>query len=314
MTSPLPIHVLILTHNEELHIARAIRSVMPFARYVTLIDSFSSDGTVEIAESLGAKVLQRPWINYADQFSWGLMQVADDAEWVMRLDADEVVEPEFSARILEDLPKLEPNVAGINIELKYIFMGRLIRHGGCFPLKLLRIFRKGAGRIEQRWMDEHIVVNEGKIVYFKGGIIHENVKDLTFFTDKHNKYAVREAIDALNRKYHLMDLDNALKSVSTSHQAWIKRQVKERIYNHMPFWIGPFAYFLYRYLFRLGVLDGREGLIYHFLQGYWYRFLVGAKVFEYEAELSKAPTRAEKLATLERLTGHKLGAEPAASR
>ncbi|OYW32172.1 MAG: glycosyl transferase, partial [Azorhizobium sp. 12-66-6] len=119
----LPLHVLILTHNEERHIARAIRSVAPFARYVTLVDSFSSDRTVEIAQSLGATVLQRPWINYADQFSWGLAQITDDAEWIMRLDADEVIEPDLSERILEDLPKLDAGVVGINIDRKHIFMG-----------------------------------------------------------------------------------------------------------------------------------------------------------------------------------------------
>ena len=309
----LPLHVLILTHNEERHIARAIRSVAPFARYVTLVDSFSSDRTVEIAQSLGATVLQRPWINYADQFRWGLAQIANDAEWIMRLDADEVIEPDLSERILEDLPKLDAGVVGINIDRKHIFMGRWIRHGGRYPLTLLRIFRKGAGRIEQRWMDEHILV-DGGTVHFKGGFSDQNLNDLTFFTEKHNKYAVREAIDILNGKYHLIEGDGSLTSKSTSHQTWIKRLIKEKIYNQMPFWLGPSAYFFYRYLFQLGFLDGREGLIYHFLQGYWYRFLVGAKVFEYEAELSKVPTRAEKLATLERLTGHKLGAEPAASR
>jgi len=309
MPSLPPIAVLILTHNEERHIARAIQSVSPFAHQVTLIDSYSSDRTVEIAESLGARVLQRPFKNHADQFRWGLAQIGDDIAWIMRLDADEVIEADLSTRILEDLPRLDASVAGITLDRKHIFLGRWIKHGGRYPITLLRIFRRGTGRIEQRWMDEHIFVEGGSTVHFKGGFADHNLNDLTFFTDKHNKYAVKEAIEVLNAKYQLLAGDTPLMAHSASRQAWIKRQIKERIYNKLPFWIAPTGYFFYRYLFQLGFLDGREGLIYHFLQGYWYRFLVGAKVFEYEVELAKAPTRAEKLATLERLTGHKLSVD-----
>ena len=123
---------------------------------------------------------------------------------------------------------------------------------------------------------------------FDGGFADHNLNNLTYFTDKHNTYATREAIDVLSRKYRLTPLDADL--MQASWQAAAKRWIKERIYNRLPFWLGPLGYFLYRYFIQLGFLDGRTGLIYHFLQGFWYRFLVGAKVFEFDEALSDAPT------------------------
>ncbi len=155
-------------------------------------------------------------------------------------------------------------------------------------------------------MDEHIVVTGGRTVTFEGGFADVNLHDLTFFTDKHNKYATREAVDVLNRRYHLFASDDGLSTKSASLQASMKRKVKEGVYNRLPFWIGPLFYFLYRYIVQLGFLDGREGLIYHFLQGFWYRFLVGAKVEELERAIRPFVDPREKCSELSRLTGLKL--------
>ena len=300
--------VIILTHNESLHIRRAIEAVRPFAKEVFLIDSYSTDGTVEIAEAAGAVVLQNPWVNYSKQFAWGLDNAPVTASWIMRLDADEVVEPDLAQEILQKLPNLPSDVAGINLDRRHVFMGRWIRHGGRFPLTLLRIWRRGQGRIEDRWMDEHIVISGGRTIKFNGGFSDVNLKDITFFTTKHNSYATREALDILIRKYNLMEADEALTSESASFQASIKRGVKEKIYNRMPFWLSTFLYFQYRYIIQLGFLDGRPGLIYHFLQGYWYRFLVGVKTVEFERAMDGLATKQERLQRLSDVSGHKLGA------
>lgn len=300
------IAVVILTHNESLHIKRAIEAVRPFAKEVFLIDSYSTDGTVEIAQAAGATVLQNPWVNYSKQFAWGLENAPITATWVMRLDADEVVEPDLAREILDKLPHLPADVAGINLDRRHVFMGRWIKHGGRFPLTLLRIWRHGQGRIEDRWMDEHIVISGGRTVKFNGGFSDVNLKDITFFTTKHNAYATREALDILIRKYDLLAADEALSSESASFQAAVKRFVKERIYNRMPFWLSTMLYFQYRYFIQLGFLDGRPGLIYHFLQGYWYRFLVGVKTVEFERELAGLATNEQRLARLSEVSGHKL--------
>lgn len=297
--------VVILTHNEERHIARAIASVQGFATQVFLIDSGSTDRTAEIAEAAGAQVLRNPWTNYAQQFQWGLDNAPITADWVMRLDADEVIEPDLAASIAARLPTLPPAVAGVNLKRKHIFMGRWIRHGGRYPLTLLRLWRRGRARIEQRWMDEHMLLTEGGAVVFEGGFSDINLNDLAFFTDKHNKYAAREAVDILNQRYGLFPTD-AAESVGASAQAAQKRGVKERIYNRLPFGVGPVLYFLYRYIIQLGFLDGREGAIYHGLQGLWYRFLVDAKVEELRREIEPLTDRRQRLERLAALTGLKL--------
>ncbi|MCK1294839.1 glycosyltransferase family 2 protein [Bradyrhizobium sp. 30] len=299
--------VVILAFNEEMHIGRAIESVHPFANEIFVIDSYSTDRTTEIAEAAGAIVLRNRFVNQSKQFEWALANAPMSSTWIMRLDADEIVESDLAARIQEQLPLLSSDVVGVNLNRKHVFMGRWIRHGGRYPLVLLRIWRRGYGRIEQRWMDEHVIVWGGRTVAFEGGFSDINLNDLTSFTNKHNNYATREAIDVLTRKYLLGPLDERLSPKSASKQAVLKRQNKERIYNRLPFWLGPLLYFTYRYTIQLGFLDGRPGLIYHLLQGFWYRFLVGAKIEEFELRLNKCSSTDERLAELERLTGYRIG-------
>lgn len=292
--------VVILTHNEALHIDRALRLLEGLASEVFVVDSGSTDGTLEIALARGAVVLQNPWVNYAQQFQWALENAPVTADWVMRLDADEVVEPDLASEIAARLPVLSAEVTGVNLKRKHVFMGRWIRHGGRYPLVLMRIWRRGKARIEQRWMDEHMLLTEGHAVTFDGGFADVNLNDLSFFTDKHNKYAVREAVDVINQRRRLFPRDKALAAENASSRASLTRLLKERVYNHLPFEVSATGYFLLRYLVQLGFLDGREGAIYHFLQGFWYRFLVGAKVMELERELGQitGPAAVERLAKL----------------
>ncbi|MBR1292473.1 glycosyltransferase family 2 protein [Bradyrhizobium ottawaense] len=301
------IAVVILTYNEELHLARALRSVAPLTKEVYVIDSFSTDDTVKIARSHGVDVRQRAFDNQARQFNWALDTLTIRSDWILRLDADEVIEPDLAAEIAARLPGMERDVVGVNLKRKHIFMNRWIRHGGRYPLELLRIWRRGYGRVEDRWMDEHVVVKGGRTVTFDGGFSDHNLNDLTFFTDKHNKYATREAIEVLNQRLHFMTQEAELSTANSSRQAALKRALKERIYNRIPFQFSALSYFLYRYLLQVGFLDGKEGLIYHGLQGFWYRFLVGAKIEELSRAVSDLREPADIRAQLSRLTGLKLG-------
>jgi glycosyltransferase involved in cell wall biosynthesis len=298
--------IIILTHNEERHLERALTGVASIAREIFVVDSYSSDRTVEIARAHGATVLQNKFVNYAKQFQWALEHAPITAAWVMRLDADEIVEADLAAEIAEKLPALGSDVAGINLKRKHIFLGRWIRHGGRYPLILLRIWRRGQGRIEDRWMDEHMIVWGGRTVTFSGGFADHNLNDLTFFVDKHNKYATREAIDILNQRLHFAPRDQELTFRGTSMQASAKRFMKEHIYNNVPFYCSSLIYFSYRYFIQLGFLDGVEGLCYHFLQGFWYRFLVGAKVLELQRAISCLTNADDIRSELARLTGLKL--------
>jgi len=274
--------VVMLTYNEEIHIARCIKSLQETAAKIFIVDSFSTDKTVEIAESLGAVVAQRKWKNYADQFQWGLDHCGSESEWVMRMDADEYLELD----LIEELPKTLASVAGeitgFYIRRKVLFYSKWIRHGGFYPHILLRVWRNGQGRIEQRWMDEHIVLPDGSTTQMlKGHLVDDNLKDMTFWINKHNSYASREMVDLLNNKYDLLERDELLKRNDDPQAKW-KRIMKDDVYARLPLAFRSTLYFLYRYFIRFGFLDGGKGFIWHFMQGYWYRMLVDVKILEIE--------------------------------
>lgn len=268
----------ILTFNEERHLARCLQSLRGLATKVVVADCYSTDRTLEIAREHGARVVQREWVNYATQFNWALAQLDAETDWVLRIDADEVLTPELAAEISERLPGLGPDIDGVYVSRRMTFQGRLIRHGGVFPVRVLRLFRHGRGQCENRWMDEHIKV-AGPTVGFQGELIDDNLQSLTWWTDKHNRYASREAVDLLNLEHGFMPQDTVA-SLRGGQQAGVKRWVKEVVYARLPGGLRAFAYFVYRYLLRLGFLDGAEGTAFHVLQGFWYRYLVDTKVRE----------------------------------
>jgi len=305
MTDSLDLTVIILTYNEELHIERCINSLLPFAKQIFIVDSFSTDNTVAIAERLGANVLQNPFVNQAIQFQWGLDHCPIETEWVMRMDADEYIEQPLIDEILQKLPSLESTITGVCLKRKHHFLGRWIKRGDRYPLILLRIWRTGTAHIEQRWMDEHIVLNSGKSVVFSGDFVDDNLNTVAWFIDKHNKYASREMIEIINQRYQLFKEDESIEH-SDTFQAKIKRFVKEKIYNQLPIFVRATLYFIYRYFLRLGFLDGKEGFAYHFMQGFWYRCLVDLKVLEAERLLQDIESKEGKIQALCTLTGLRL--------
>ena len=272
--------VIILTFNEELHIARCVQSIRAIAQDIFIVDSFSTDKTIEIAESLGCKCYQHKWENnHALQFNWGLSTLPINTKWVMRLDADEYILPDLATEIIKKLDHVDADTAGISIDRRVMFMNRWIKRGGYYPISLLRIWRTGAGFLEQRWMDEHVKLEWGKIISFQNDLVDHNLNNLTWWINKHNNYATREAIDYLIYKYSLNTKNNEPAGIM-DEQGKRKRWLKEKIYFNIPLFLRPFFYFFFRYFIKLGILDGKQGLIWHLLQGFWYRFLVDAKVFE----------------------------------
>lgn len=274
--------VIILTLNEEIDIARCIESVLPITKSIFVVDSFSTDATVAIAESLGAKVTQRKWKNYSDQFQWALDNLPFSTTWVMRLDGNEYLELPLQDELAAKLSSVSDDVNGLFLNMKVFFDGKWIRYGGFYPLILLRVWRVGSGRIEQRWMDEHIVLTPGsQTIRVRHDMVDDNRKGISFWVAKHNSYASREAVDILNKKYSLFQSDDALAEFDGG-QAKKKRFLKEGLYANLPSGFRALFYFLYRYFIRLGFLDGRNGFVFNFMQGFWYRFLVDLKVAEIE--------------------------------
>jgi glycosyltransferase involved in cell wall biosynthesis len=270
--------VIILTKNEELHIERAMASVACVADRCLVVDSGSTDATLSLAKSAGAEILCNPWTNHAAQFNWALDQLGPETQWVLRLDADEIVTDELAAEIKSVLPTLETNIAGIYISRRMAFLGKRIKWGGLFPLRVMRLFRHGQGRCENRWMDEHIIAS-GPTVNFLGEILDDNRNSLSWWTEKHNGYASREVVDLLSLEYGFAQVDSVA-NVGQRSQARVKRYMKENVYARLPSGLRAFAYFFYRYILRLGFLDGKEGAAFHILQGLWYRYLVDMKLHE----------------------------------
>lgn len=270
--------VIVLTKNEDIHLGRCLESVSGLAAEIIVVDCGSTDRTRDISEQYSALFLYNPWVNYSSQFSFGITKINVTSEWIMRIDADEYLSEKLQASIRHFLVNPPEPISGCYFPRRMAFLGRKIKHGGIFPAQMLRLFRVGKGRIEKRWMDEHIKV-EGETVVLEGELIDDNLNSLTWWTDKHNNYASREAIDMLNLEFGFMQHDSVA-STKDGSQAGLKRWIKEKIYSQLPSGFRAFAYFLYRYVVRLGFLDGKEGTMFHFLQGFWYRYLVDCKVYE----------------------------------
>lgn len=269
---------IILTFNEERHLGRCLQSLRGVARRVVVVDCFSTDGTVALAREQGAEVVQHAWVNHSVQVNWALDNVPIDTQWSMRLDADEVVTPELAAALASGLSGHSDGVMGLTVNRQIHFLGRWIRHGDIYPVRMLRVWRTGHGRCENRWMDEHMVV-DGEIAHIDADIADINLNNITWWTEKHNHYANREAVDLLMRR---SQKDEATATARLNSQAAAKRWLKLKVYARLPLGLRALFYFLYRYFLRLGFLDGWQGFAFHFLQGFWYRFLVDVKVYELE--------------------------------
>ena len=270
--------VIILTLNEGKHLLRCLKSLDGIEHSVIVVDSFSSDNTVQIAKNYGASVIAHDFVNQAQQFNWALSQLDDKTEWILRIDADEYLTPTLKHEINKKLSNIKLNINGVYCNRRMSFQGKLIKFGGVFPVSVLRLFRYGHGECENRWMDEHIKV-VGDTEALKGEIIDDNLNNLSFWINKHNNYASREAVDLLNLEYKFNDV-NSIASLHFGKNNAIKRWLKEAIYARMPLGFRALLYFLYRYIFRLGFLDGKKGLGFHFFQGFWYRYLIDSKVSE----------------------------------
>ncbi|MBI5305994.1 glycosyltransferase family 2 protein [Candidatus Wolfebacteria bacterium] len=278
----LSISVIILTYNEEIHIERLIKSIADWAGEIFIVDSFSTDKTLEIAKKYNCKIFQHKFENQAQQFNWALDNLEIKNEWILRLDADEYLTNELKDEITEKLKNISSDISGFYIKRRVYFMGRWVKHGSYYPTWILRLFRKNKARSEQREIDEHIILLEGKSGKLKNDFIDDNKKGLMDWITKHNNYSTREASAKMNYESGMMNNEGKL-----SGQTARKRWLKNNFYYKMPMFFRACWYFCYRYFFRLGFLDGKEGLIFHFLHAFWYRFLVDSKIYELKMKSTK---------------------------
>lgn len=275
--------VIVLSKDEELHIGRCLGNVQKISSEIYVVDSESTDRTRKIAEAYGAKVVVHPWPgNHAEQFNWAVDNLPIHSDWVLRLDADEYLTDELIDELHAKLPELGEDVCGVLLPLRRVFLGRTIRRG-TGRIILLRLFRRGKGRSEVRLMDEHIELTEGRTVTMQGEFVDDNLNNLSWWTQKHVGYAIREAVDLLDIEYNLTGAAQADGNRHISEQAYAKR-LKKHKYSQLPLFWRSTAYFFFRYILRGGFLEGKEGFLWHFLQGWWYRTLVDAKVLEIKSK------------------------------
>lgn len=277
---------IILTYNEEKHIARCILNIKELAETIYVIDSFSKDKTCEIAKNLGATVVQHPFVNQAQQFQWALDSCDIKSDWILRLDADEYLSDKLVAEIKSTLPTLPENVTGCDMPRDVVFMGKHLKWGKRKSLRLLRLWRNGAAYVEQRWMDEHCILRYGDTYHFKNLFFDDNRNGLTEWVNKHNGYANREIVVMLNDRYAFWNNEASMEN----------RNKRKKLYYSLPLFIRASLFFVIRYIFLLGFLDGVPGLVWHRLQAFWYRFLIDAKLKEMYNTIGKNPTKEEVVA------------------
>jgi glycosyltransferase involved in cell wall biosynthesis len=261
------ITAIILNKNEELNLSNCIKSIKEFVEEIYVIDDYSSDNSKEIVLSLGAKFVPHKYEFYSQQFNWALENLTIRTEWILRIDADEV----FNRKIFQEFTHTLNNnndVNGFSIEANMIFLNKKLNFGPKKKHKVM-FFKYKKGFIEKIKRDAHTIV-EGKVIKLKSKFDHHDFKSISIFIDRYNKYSTLEVEDQQNRKAY---------SMQTQKQISRTRSLKF-LYYRFPILLRSFLYFFYVYLFRLGFLDGKIGLIYCFYECLWYRFTVDVKIYE----------------------------------
>lgn len=281
------IAAVIIVFNEEIHIERCLLSLKDLVDEVHIIDSYSADKTTKIASKYGARIYQVDWENsYSKKYNWALENISTKCDWIFRIDADEICSPELCLEIKEEFKKdRKKNLNSLKVKRVIKFLGKELFFGGMQPVYTLRLFKKNNGLCESKLMDEHIVVKNEVSINLKHKLIDDNKKGWEDWISKHNTYALKEAIDAIQRKEkklkHQLDINS-----NDLDQVRKKRKHKER-YEKLPLFIRPIMYFLYRYILKGGFRDGFSGFSWHFLQGLWYRMLVDIKIYQILRDLEE---------------------------
>jgi glycosyltransferase involved in cell wall biosynthesis len=267
-----PLSAVVLTYNEEPNLASCLASLAGWVGELFVVDSGSTDATRAIAERYRATVVEHGFETHARQWLWALGHLPIKHGWVLALDADQRVtaelQEEIRALFAQGARSLD-GLDGLYLNRRQVFRGRWIRHGGYYPKHLLKLFRRDRVQIDEADLIDHHFYVAGATRTLRHDLVEDNAKeaDIGFWIDKHNRYAKLQArVEALRQHGPLTPrlLGNPDERTALMKRAWCR----------LPLYLRPGLYFLYRYFVRLGFLDGKEGFVFHFLQGFWYRLLV----------------------------------------
>ncbi len=282
--------LVVLTRDEERNLGALLSSVEALAREVYVVDSGSRDSTIAIAEHFGAVVVNHSFESHSKQWQWALANLPIKTDWVLALDADQRLTPELRKRIQELVAKsdgADSDLEGCYVRRRQVFRGKWIRHGGYYPKYLLKLFRLNSVSIDESDLVDHHFRVRGRTIRLEDDIIEDNQNeaDISVWIDKHNRYAMRQATEEFNRRYtnsHVANVRAVLWGSPDERTEWLKR-----LWCRLPLYIRPALYFAYRYFLRLGFLDGKQGFIFHFLQGFWYRLLVDVNLDQMPRDTNK---------------------------
>ncbi len=271
---------IILTYNEEKHLPRLLKSIIELSSPIYILDSGSTDGTVQIATEFGAEIKTNPFENHPKQWDFALKNFYITTPWTIGLDADQIVTPELFELLKNFKDEDFLTINGIYFNRKNYFKGTWIKYGGFYPKYLLKMFRTSVGFSDlNENMDHRFVVSGKTIIWKKGHIIEENLKEnqISFWIAKHNRYSDLTAHEEVERLNNLRGQTVKPKFWGNPDEriAWLKK-----IWWKLPLGLRPFFYFTHRILFKFGILDGSNGILFHFLQGFWFRLIVDVKIKE----------------------------------
>jgi glycosyltransferase involved in cell wall biosynthesis len=273
-----PVSVVVLTFNSEATIGATLDSVSGLSDDVHVVDSGSTDGTLAIVAAKGAKIASHPFENYGAQRNWAIDNLPLRHDWQLHLDADERVTPELGAEIGKLLAgDVAEDIGGFYIPRLVHFHGRALKHGGMYPIYHMRLFRRGLGRCEARKYDQHFRT-QGRTEKLRHPMVDDIRLSFGEWTARHNRWADAE-VDEI-----LAPGGDGVIQAGTGDPVAEKRRARGWYYKAPLFW-RAFLLFFYRYVVKLGFLDGKEGLIFYVLQTLWFRFLVDAKLYERRKQL-----------------------------
>jgi glycosyltransferase involved in cell wall biosynthesis len=276
-----PVTVVVLTKNEERNLRNCLQAVAGWCQEVFVVDSGSTDATVEIAKQFGATVVLHTFEGHARQWNWALRNLPFACEWALCLDADQRLTPSLRDEITSLLTTGQILAqSGYYLTRRQIFRGTWIKHGGYYPKHLLKLFRhKRAWSDESERLDFRFYV-DGELAKLKHDLIEDNQNELnmTFWVEKHNRFATLQAAEELDRRGGDLSWAIEPKFFGTPDQRTLF--LRSLWYRSLPLYLRPFLLFFYRYFLRLGFLDGKQGFIFHFNQSLWFRLLVDVKLEE----------------------------------